>query len=338
MRYAIWNNKGGVGKTYFSFLLGAEIALANPSKNVILADMCPQANLSEVALGGNGKGSQKLSDILSKGAERRTIGGYFDRRISSPHGSTKTEATFLVKAAEFNTNAPENLFLLVGDPSLELQSQVMSQICAQPLPEDSWKNVHMWLHDLVTGCENHRGADSCVTIIDCNPSFAIYTEVAMLAADRLIVPCTSDGSSARAIDNVGALVYGHNSIYGKIGFPKKCKDYSLSPPLIQSIVLNRTTQWQKSAALAFKAMFDQIKERVFEFGKHVPDAFVDRKVAFGEMPDSHTATVVASYLGMPLSRLSPGTYEIKGKKVQLNPKQLERYTKAIRRLAASLKV
>ena len=62
MRYAIWNNKGGVGKTYFSFMLGAEVAIANPQRNIILADMCPQANLSEVALGGNGQGSSRLTE------------------------------------------------------------------------------------------------------------------------------------------------------------------------------------------------------------------------------------------------------------------------------------
>ena len=46
--------------------------------------------------------------------------------------------------------------------------------------------------------------------IDCNPSFSSYTELAILAAERLMVPCSADGSSARAIDNIGRLVYGVN--------------------------------------------------------------------------------------------------------------------------------
>jgi cellulose biosynthesis protein BcsQ len=46
MRYAVWNNKGGVGKTFLSFVLATEIA--NERKiPVVLVDMCPQANLSE---------------------------------------------------------------------------------------------------------------------------------------------------------------------------------------------------------------------------------------------------------------------------------------------------
>lgn len=48
--YAIWNNKGGVGKTYLSFAMATEYARQNPEKRVIFADMCPQANLSEILL------------------------------------------------------------------------------------------------------------------------------------------------------------------------------------------------------------------------------------------------------------------------------------------------
>lgn len=61
MRYAIWNNKGGVGKTFLSFVLGTEFAQKNPHKNILLVDMCPQANLSEVLLGGNGSGAANLN-------------------------------------------------------------------------------------------------------------------------------------------------------------------------------------------------------------------------------------------------------------------------------------
>ena len=56
MRYAIWNNKGGVGKTFLSFMLSAEYAIKHQDKTVIVVDMCPQANLSEIFLGGNDKG------------------------------------------------------------------------------------------------------------------------------------------------------------------------------------------------------------------------------------------------------------------------------------------
>lgn len=64
MRYAIWNNKGGVGKTFLSFMLSAEYALKYSEKKVIAVDMCPQANLSEILLGGNSTGSAKLETLI----------------------------------------------------------------------------------------------------------------------------------------------------------------------------------------------------------------------------------------------------------------------------------
>jgi len=95
MRYAVWNNKGGVGKSFLSFVLGTEIAHARPDRTVVLVDMCPQANLSEIVLGGNGHGATHLQKLIAS-KNRKTIGGYFDSRIASPHkiiGNEPTSAT-----------------------------------------------------------------------------------------------------------------------------------------------------------------------------------------------------------------------------------------------------
>lgn len=54
-RYAIWNNKGGVGKTFVAFVVAAEYARAHPERRIIVLDLCPQANISEILLGGNKK-------------------------------------------------------------------------------------------------------------------------------------------------------------------------------------------------------------------------------------------------------------------------------------------
>jgi len=35
-KYAIWNNKGGVGKAFLSFVLATEYAKSNPSTNVLI--------------------------------------------------------------------------------------------------------------------------------------------------------------------------------------------------------------------------------------------------------------------------------------------------------------
>jgi cellulose biosynthesis protein BcsQ len=50
--YVIWNNKGGVGKSTITFHIASVYAQNNPEKDIIVIDMCPQANSSMMLLGG----------------------------------------------------------------------------------------------------------------------------------------------------------------------------------------------------------------------------------------------------------------------------------------------
>ena len=336
VRYAIWNNKGGVGKSFLSFVLGTEIANRDPDSRVILVDMCPQANLSEVVLGGGIEGSERLASILAS-TERQTVGGYLNARISSPHQRTGREAEYLLTARERNVDLPNNLYLIAGDPSLELQAQVISQIGGQTLPEDAWKNVHNWLLDLVTACANKLGASETTVIIDCNPSFSAYTELAMMASERLIVPCSSDGASARAIDNIGALLYGVGpSANETASFKRKSETFGMPLPIVHSVLLNRSTWYNQKASKAFGAMFDEIKARTHALSNTSPDHFVAGGLKFHEIPDAHSVAIVCSHLGRPLYALTPGRYEVHDTNPQVNSGPLDRYRDAIGKLVANI--
>jgi|SRR6185437_12409283 len=337
MRYAVWNNKGGVGKTFISFVLSTEYAKNNPQKKVIVVDMCPQANLSEAILGGNGIGSKNLSNILNN-ADRKTIGGYFDNRFSSPHQLLGRETDYILQCNEYNSKLPENLLLICGDPSLEIQAQAINQASSQTLPVDSWKNLHLWLHDLLQACIKKYGNNETVTVfIDCNPSFSAYTELAILASERLIIPCTSDGSSARAIDNVFGLVYGVgiNKAYEKLNFFAKVKEFGLSIPVINCVLLNRSTQYDKKASLAHDAMFNAIKVKVDDYESKYSVYFSTRD-HFVDIPDYHSVAIVCSHLGCMLSDLNPGKKVIHDKEVQINPGPLERYQAAFNQLLSKI--
>lgn len=86
MIYTFWNNKGGTGKTSLCFQTITEYAIAHPEKKVLCIDLCPQANLSELMLGGLlGEGGQKLTQIWEENENRKSIGGYFQKRLSTPY-------------------------------------------------------------------------------------------------------------------------------------------------------------------------------------------------------------------------------------------------------------
>jgi len=334
MKYAIWNNKGGVGKSFVTFITACEYAREHPDKLAVVVDMCPQANVSEVVLGGNGKGAKELDNLL-RSSPRQTVGGYFDERISSPHKMTGNETNYLLKVSAINTNLPDNVLLIAGDPSLEIQAEAINQIAAQTLPSDSWSNVHQWLKDLLSAIT--RKHDNAVFFIDCNPSFSAYTELAIIAADRLIVPCTADGSSARAISNIGQLIYGINvpAAYSSVSFSKRAKNNGLSVPTIHVVPLNRSTQYEQKASKAFSAMYDEIKNRTQGLHKTDPTIFSAQKV-FLDLPDAHSVSVVTSHLGLPLHLIKLGKYQIHNKDTQVPKESLTRYKNAFADLVSRL--
>jgi len=334
MKYAIWNNKGGVGKSFVTFITACEYAREHPDKMAVIVDMCPQANVSEVVLGGNGKGAKELDKLLAA-TPRRSIGGYFDERISSPHKMTGNETSYLLDASTINDNLPSNVFLIAGDPSLEIQAEAINQIAAQTLPSDSWSNVHRWLKDLLASIS--RKYENAVFFIDCNPSFSAYTELAIIAADRLIVPCTADGSSARAITNIGQLIYGINvpAAYSSVSFSMRAKNNGLPLPTIHVVPLNRSTQYERKASKAFSAMYDEIKDRTLSLYKTDNSIFSASKV-FLDLPDAHSVSVVTSHLGLPLHLIKLGKYQIHNKDTQVPKDSLARYKKAFADLVSRL--
>jgi cellulose biosynthesis protein BcsQ len=127
-----------------------------------------------------------------------------------------------------------------------------------------------------------------VFFIDCNPSFSAYTELAILAADRLIVPCSADGSSARAISNVGQSVYGINvpPAYASVSFHKRASTYNLPLPTIHTIPLNHSTQYEQKASKAFSAMYDAIIQRAQALFKANNAVFSQAKAVFLDLPDA----------------------------------------------------
>ena len=109
--YAIWNNKGGVGKSYLTFQIASEYARQNYNKKVLVIDLCPQANSSSMLLGGMFEGERNLN-IIHNQSLRKTITGYITDRIRSPYISPKTGSGYYTQVSRINGRIPENLFLV----------------------------------------------------------------------------------------------------------------------------------------------------------------------------------------------------------------------------------
>lgn len=335
--YALWNNKGGVGKSYLTFQIASEYARTHPNQRVLVIDLCPQANASGMLLGGMVDGERAL-DALSIQTPRRTIAGYIEDRITSPYVNPKTGASFAINVSGTNRYVPNNLFLVPGDEQLEIQaSRVLG--AAAPGPADAWRIVHTWVSDLIEDVRSSWNQSEATVFLDCNPSFSVYTELAIAAADRLIIPFSADGSSRRAVRAVLALLYGVTRVSGaqQSEFYLKSQQFRLSTPSIYCYIGNRLTQYIRSAK-AFRTVVSEIGNEIWAVWQANPNVFhihpkgapspISRRAFVDmfqyEIVDANTASVVSSSLGIPLVSLWAGLHHVvAGRDVTVNQSQLD---------------
>jgi len=350
--YAIWNNKGGVGKSYLTFQLASEYARQNPNKKVLVVDLCPQANSSSMLLGGMSEGEQVLTQIHEL-QPKKTISGYIEDRIRSPYMSPKSGSGYITNVSQYNNFVPDNVYLVVGDEQLEIQASRVTS-ATFPGPDDAWRTVHLWIRDLITDIlTSWNDKDSCI-FIDCNPSFSIYTELALAAADRLLIPFSADGSSKRSVKAVLSLVYGVRRHSGDLqsDYYLNSNRYRMTFPEIYMYIGNRLTQMNKSSASAFKAVVNEIGDEIWGVWQSSPNVFClhpsgsptpNSKRAFKKMfqyevNDANTASVVSGALGIPIALLNAGQKKISNysRPSTVNQSQLDKQVPNITELVRNI--
>jgi len=331
--YAFWNNKGGVGKSFLGFIAACEYAHLYPGSDVYVLDLCPQANISETLLGGFPKGSKVMTDLLGR-KPRCSIAGYLDARLSSPFRRLDDIDPYVCRPGNFNMAIPKNLSLVCGDNLLEVQSEAIRQTSQLAVPADSWKQVLLWIRDLATSLTTKSGDRPAIFVIDCNPSFAIFTQLALVAADHVVVPFTADDSSRRAVENVVTLLYGFTDApdvapYTKISFAKKAVEDGVPVPTLHTFVSNRVTKYEGKPSKAFNAMIKAMKATIDEIHRKHRNIFSTPRTKpstnFLFVPDYHSASIVAASTGTPLHKLTAGPKEFGGERVQINPVPLNDY-------------
>lgn len=337
--YVMWNNKGGVGKSTITFHVASVYAEEHPDRDVVVIDMCPQANSSSMLMGGGRKSEEKLQELISKG-EPQTIVGYITEATLRGDADLKK---YVTKLCNVNENLSENIFLISGDGNLELIAPLLSERAeATPLSaaDNPWITIHSIVRELTKKRLDPNRA--CTFFIDTNPSFAIYTQLAIVGGDKLLVPINADDSSIFAITGLFNLIWGtsvSHPVYGKYTFATKAKNHGLSLPKISYLLGNRFTQ-KVGAAHAFKALSNEAINKMYsEFNKN-PDKFESRahpvsnmkefERAYSiELRDFNSAGVVAANQGLPLSKMDKHTYEVYGEKIQVAKEQRDKCKEAI---------
>lgn len=343
--YAIWNNKGGVGKSTIAFHISSRYAEKKKKAKVLVIDLCPQANSSMMLLGGGTSGESNVLSFCTA-ATPKTVVGYLSTVISQGSGATLPNPfDYIVKVKDYNAEMPDNLFLLCGDGNLEPMAPAITAAAdAKSLTPANkpWLWVHRVFAELVENVGRLENDSDWMVFIDTNPSFSIYTELAVSSADRLIAPVNADDSSRVAANAMFILLHGQNPphpIYGSWTFAARAKEHGLTIPRIHIIVGNRLTQYE-GAATAFSALSNATADALFAAYKSHPGYFTEREIEIKTMKDFrdkysvalrdfNTAGVVSSHLGKPLSKMVQGYHNVYGFKVKVNAQRISECADAL---------
>lgn len=159
MRIAIFNQKGGVGKTSTTLNLGA--ALARGNREVLLVDLDPQAHLSAI----HGKALVDVKDSI--------FSFYQDNR---PLPELTIEWTNVGRMIPAHAELIKVDSIFGKGPAI--------------------------LNKLNLGIKALEAGDSLVTIVDCCPFLGVLSLNAIFAADRVLVPVSSDFMSMRGAHQI----------------------------------------------------------------------------------------------------------------------------------------
>ena len=214
--YAMCNLRGGIGKTTLTF------NLSYLADNLLAIDTCPQGNLSFFYDNNYYAGSQTnvkdmLLPYLVPGLGKAT-------RVANYIGATNQ---YFSEKNNYYIPSSEELYLL---PSQLITAINQAAGLQQQQKEQALKST---LYSLKTEVERERKEnelDKC--LIDTSPFFAGATQLALYAADALIIPVRTDQQSIKSLELLINTLSNPNS-----EFRKYLPENDLNIPKIQMVVL-----------------------------------------------------------------------------------------------------
>jgi len=173
MKRAIFNQKGGVGKTSITCNLAA--SMAKIGRKTLVIDLDSQANSSQYLLG------TKIAEVS------RTVADFFEGTLSSFKLFSENLAE-IVYATDF-----PNLYVIPAHIGLsELQPKLESRYKVFKLQQAVDALIASDRYDEI--------------LIDTPPALNFYSMSALITAERVVVPFDCDAFSAHALDHVMNIV------------------------------------------------------------------------------------------------------------------------------------
>lgn len=311
---AIFNNKGGVGKTTFCANLATHVAL-NYDKKVLVIDLDPQANITHYMLG---------DELASK-----VIAPYYDSDLDKEYG-TVVDAfdDYELGSSEINTNITPivcerfGASIIAGNPFLASFEDILSKKWNELSNPDNVSGIRIsnWINTLL----KRQDGNFDYVFIDLSPSLGAINRTALLASDYFISPMSCDIFSLVAIKNIRQWFDGWVSYYNerivrfkeekptvwkKIGSGVKEEvsiDSGFLGYTLQSYISRKDAQGNVRTTQAYQRIIDNFEPEVQQNmgGYKKPSIHSHLELNLGEIPHMFGILALSQYVGAPIANLN----------------------------------
>lgn len=291
---AMFNNKGGVGKTTLLCNLSSYLAI-HKEKRVLVIDCDPQCNATQSM--------------------------FTERQLAEMYNSKKTFTIYSVvqplAAGKGFTRDVEHLEidnfgvdLIPGDPSLSLSEDVLSAdwITATSGDVRGLRTTFLFAQ-LLTQCKEYD-----YVFFDMGPTLGAINRAVLLACDFFITPLSTDIFSLRAFDNISkSLVNWRKRLENGLELTDDIDELEVENPewhlkflgYITQQYTTKTVDGQRRAVAAYERIMNQIPNRIHKE--------IVEKLNQDTTLDYELGTIPALYSLIPLSQTSrKPIFELKG--------------------------
>lgn len=310
---AIFNNKGGVGKTTFCANLAAHMALKY-NKKVLVLDLDPQANMTHYMLGSDLAG-EVVAPYYDKGVEKKynTVVDVFEKYDLGE--SAINENVTPIECERYGAD------LLPGNPFLASYEDILSKKWNELSDPDSVSGLRVsnWVYTLLRSFSGQYD----YTFIDLSPSLGAINRTALLASDCFVAPMSCDIFSLIGIANIQQWIDKWVEYYderrAKFESDKATAWHAIKDTIktcvtvnsgftgytLQSYISRKDAQGNKRTTYSYQRIIDNIHPEILgRLGGYRVPGISDDALNLGEIPHMFGILALSQFVGAPIMSLN----------------------------------
>lgn len=319
--YAVTNLRGGVGKSSIAFNLAYELSRQYAT---LIADVCPQRNLTEV-LRRNQDNKVTVLDALRP----KLLGPAFgDEPVDLAYRVAPTCTSFMGGKGAYVIPGDAEMFAF---PSQLYQQLQLAAVNAGKGKTNAVRALLLSLKDILSKQCQVTGSE--IVLMDTSPFYAGGTHLAWCAADALIVPIRVDEHSIESFELLLDMLNNPERDFqtwnNRAG--------GLPTPKIAAVVMTMAGSKSQQTATPDSASRMYI-DRACRLAEKYPQSFAadDPRDCFVVTDDFVSAGRVSGAKSIPIADLKVGSFHtVEGKRLQVNG-SAARYQRELKYLASIL--